>query len=70
MLVFHFLTLTLLINLIQSPGCVFFLGYPPLSKGYIYLKASTGKVYISPHCIFHESVFPSLSSMDYVPSSP
>ena len=51
----------------KSRMCIF-LGYPPLSKGYIYLKVSTRKVYISPHCIFHESMFPSLSSMDYVPS--
>ena len=49
---------------------MYFLGYPPLSKGYICLEVSTRKLYISPHCIFHEFVFPSLSSLDSVSSSP
>ena len=53
----------------KSRLCIF-LGYPPLSKGYIYSEVSTKKVYISPHCIFHETVFPSLSNVDFVPSSP
>ena len=46
-----------------------FLGYPPLSKGYIRLEVSTGNVYLSPHCIFHESIFPSLSSLNSMPVS-
>ena len=46
-----------------------FLGYPPLSKGYTRLEVSTGNVYLSPHCIFHESIFPSLSSLNSMPVS-
>ena len=44
----------------KSSQCLF-LGYPPQSKGYICLDVLTGKIYISCHCIFDESVFPSFS---------
>ena len=36
-----------------------FFGYPPQSKGYICLDVLIGRIYISCHCIFDESVFPS-----------
>ena len=42
----------------KSKQCIF-LGYPLQYKGYICLDALTGKIYISCHCVFDESVFPS-----------
>ena len=45
---------------LKSSQCIF-LGYPPQSKGYICLDVLIGKIYISCHCIFDESVFPSFS---------
>ena len=43
----------------KSSQCIF-LGYPPLSKGYICFDPHTQKVYITPHVLFHESEFPIL----------
>ena len=37
--------------------CVF-LGYPPLSKGYLCLDTSTNKVYITSYALFNENLFP------------
>ena len=55
----------------KSKQCIF-LGYPPQYKGYICLDALTGKIYISCHCVFDESVFPSFptSSVESPSSSP
>lgn len=41
----------------KSSQCIF-LGYPPQSKGYICMDVVTGRVYISCHCLFNESIFP------------
>lgn len=41
----------------RSVPCVF-LGYHPSYKGYRGLDVSTGRVYISRHVLFHETVFP------------
>ena len=40
----------------KSTQCIF-LGYPPLSKGYICFDPHSHKVYITPHVIFNESDF-------------
>ena len=41
----------------RSKPCVF-LGYPPLSKGYICLDPTSNKIYIACHVLFNESLFP------------
>ena len=41
----------------RSAPCVF-LGYPPLSKGYICLDPTSNKIYISCHVLFNETLFP------------
>ena len=41
----------------KSRQCIF-LGYPPQSKGYICLDALIGRIYISRHYVFDESIFP------------
>ncbi|KAG8487951.1 hypothetical protein CXB51_018012 [Gossypium anomalum] len=47
--------------LLRSTPCTF-LGYSPLHKGYR-CQASNGRVYISRHVTFHESVFPFASTI-------
>ena len=51
----------------KSTQCIF-LGYPPLSKGYICYEPQSQKVYITSHVIFHESVFPTLPAPLSAPS--
>ena len=46
----------------KSSQCIF-LGYLPMLKGYICLDTTSGRIYISSQAIFHESVFPSYSSV-------
>lgn len=46
----------------KSYQCIF-LGYPPMSKGYIFLDVTFGRIYISSQAIFHKYVFPSYSSV-------
>ena len=41
----------------RSKPCVF-LGYPPLSKGYICLDPTSNKFYIACHVLFNETFFP------------
>ena len=41
----------------RSKPCVF-LGYPPLSKGYICLDPTSNRIYIACHVLFNESLFP------------
>ena len=41
----------------RSKPCIF-LGYPPLSKGYICLDPTSNKIYIACHVLFNESLFP------------
>lgn len=41
----------------KSRQCIF-LGYPPQSKVYICLDVLSGKIYISCHCVFDESIYP------------
>ena len=43
----------------KSTQCIF-LGYPPLSKGYICFDPHSHKVYITPHVIFNESDLPTI----------
>ena len=43
----------------KSTQCIF-LGYPPLSKGYICFDPHSHKIYITPHVIFNESNFPTV----------
>ena len=50
----------------KSTQCIF-LGYPPLTKGYIYFDPHTQKIYITSHVSFHESDFPGLPAT--LPSS-
>jgi hypothetical protein len=45
----------------KTKPCIF-LGYPPLSKGYICLDQSTNQIYTSRHVLFNESHFPKLIS--------
>ena len=45
----------------KTKPCIF-LGYPPLSKGYICLDQSTNQIYTSRHVLFDESYFPKLIS--------
>ena len=40
-----------------SKPCVF-LGYPPLSKGYICLDPTSNRIYVACHVLFNESLFP------------
>ena len=46
----------------KSSQCIF-LGYLPMLKGYICLDTTSGRIYISSQAIFHESVFPSYTSV-------
>ena len=41
----------------RSKPCVF-LGYPPLSTGYICLDPTSNRIYIACHVLFNESLFP------------
>ena len=41
----------------RSTPCIF-LGYPPLSKGYICLDPTSNKIYIACHVLFNETLFP------------
>ena len=41
----------------RSQECVF-LGYPPLSKGYICLNPTSNKIYIACYALFNKSLFP------------
>ena len=41
----------------RSKPCVF-LGYPPLSKGYICLDPTSNRIYIDCHVLFNESLYP------------
>ena len=41
----------------RSTTCIF-LGYPPLSKGYICLDPTSNKIYIACHVLFNETLFP------------
>lgn len=52
----------------KSTQCIF-LGYPPLSKGYICFDPHARKVYITPNVIFNESEFPTLPTILYDSSS-
>ena len=45
----------------KSTQCIF-LGYLPLSKGYICFDPNTHKVYTTPYVIFNESDFPTIST--------
>ena len=47
-----------------SQKCIF-LGYTPLSKGYICLDPSTNKIYIACYALFNESLFPFVHSSSY-----
>lgn len=42
-----------------------FLGYPPLSKGYICLDPSTNKIYIAYYVVFNGTLFPFAHSSLY-----
>ena len=44
-------------NFNLGPGRVF-LGFPPLSKGYVCLDPTTNKVYTTCYALFNETVFP------------
>ena len=41
----------------RSKPCVF-LGYPPLTKGYICLDPTSNRIYIACHVLFNESLYP------------
>lgn len=46
-----------------STDCVF-LGYPPLSKGYLCLDPNTNKIYTTCFALFNENVFPFANKFD------
>ena len=41
----------------RSTECIF-LGYPPLSKGYLYVDPTTNRVYVTCYALFNENCFP------------
>ena len=51
----------------RSMECVF-LGYPPLSKGYLCLDLNTNSVYIVCYALFNEDVFPFKHKSDLITS--
>ena len=51
----------------RSTQCVF-LGYPPMSKGYIFLDPTSNRIYISCHVLFNEALFP-FATNPHVPFS-
>ena len=54
----------------RSQECVF-LGYPPLSKGYICLDPTSNNIYIACYALFNESLFPfAQSSFSTDPHTP